>query len=127
MLKGKRRLFARLDRKLDRMVEVLIVDAFDSLQGKTPQLTGRMAANWRVAIAHPDGSFDFDLAEADIPAARQRAQELAQRARPGDVVFITNAAPYALTVEHRDKMVRLTEAEMRVRLPQLVRQVRGIR
>ena len=73
----------------------MIVDAYDRLQDKTPIDSGEMSANWRVGIAHVNDSYDFELRKGDIATAKARARVLAKRAEPGDVVFISNAAPYA--------------------------------
>ena len=122
-MKGKRELFKRLDRKMDKLVELMIVDVFDRLQSKTPVLSGRMASNWTVGIGRADGSFDFDRRKADISAARARAREVAQMARPGDTVFVTNGAPYAVPVDEKNKMLMLSEMEMKRQFPRLVRKV----
>ena len=129
-LKGRRALRRRLERKLDRMVEFLVVDVADTLIGRTPQDSGRLAANWRVGIARADDTFDFDADVTDIATARQRARTMAKRAKAGDRVLITNAGPYAGTVEfggehHRPaKMIGLTYAELPQRLREAIRRAR---
>ena len=123
MLKGKRELLARLERKMDAVVEAVVVDAFDRLQGRTPVLTGKMASNWRVGIGHADGSFSFSRDKGDVAAARAEAVAVAKRAKAGDAIFLTNAAPYAGKIDRERKLVRLTEAEMHRQFPRIVRQV----
>ena len=127
MLKGKQKFLNRVDRKLDKLVEVVVLDVFDRLQKKTPIAEGTMAANWRVLIGRADTTWDYDLTKADIGEARRRAQAAAKRAKPGDVVYIINGSPYGGLVDQRTKLVRLTHAEMHSQFPRLVRQVRRLR
>lgn len=129
-LKGRRAFRSRLTRKLDRMFEVLVVDVTDKLIDRTPQDSGRLAANWRVGIARADDSFDFDARATDVARAKERARAMAKRAKAGDTVFVTNAGPYAGRVEfggehHRPaKMVGLTSAELPQRLREAIRRAR---
>lgn len=128
-IKGLREAETLIQKRMKALVEEVVVDAFDRLVSKTPVVSGRLAANWRVGIHRIDDTYDFDLRAQDIDSAKALARSRAATADPGDTVFITNVSPYAWAAEvgykhHKaNQMVTFTGSELRQRVPELVRKV----
>ncbi len=105
-LTGRKRLIQRLTQRADKVVQRTTVLTLDRLLQLSPEESGRLKANYRVGISHPDRSVTWHAEEGDIQRARQRALRVVKQIRAGDVVFVTNNAPHARLVPKQARFVR---------------------
>ena len=105
-----------------------------ALQGqvdRSPVLSGRFKFNWRVGLGTPDDTFDTSYPDEpnsypDQAVSRERSKILGVNSLRQSV-FVTNAAPYGEFLENGGSrkaptgMTVVTAAEIRMRLPTVVR------
>ncbi len=92
-----KRFEAKTAEKMERAVRKISLDAFSEIILKTPVDTGRLRANWQVAIGSvPDGTLELNDANGTATVSKVTAETA--RMELGDVVYLANNLPYARRV-----------------------------
>jgi hypothetical protein len=100
----------------DLVVRKVALDMFTRVILRSPVLTGRFRGNWQVTIGQP-ATGTVDTEDKSGAATVSKAASGVMQAKAGDVVWLTNNLPYALTLEYGHSkqapsgMVRITVQE----------------
>jgi hypothetical protein len=89
-------LVARSKERIDQIVRVATMQLFYQVVMRSPVDTGRFRANWNFSINRPDTSTTESTDKSRGVAEAQKALNYGA----GQVVYLTNALPYAYRLEH---------------------------
>lgn len=99
--------------KMELAVRKIAMDAFAEVILMSPVDTGRFRGNWQVAIGSiPAGTLEID--DKAGTATISKAQAAAMNLQIGQVIYLINNLPYAISLEYGSSnqapggMVRLT-------------------
>lgn len=118
----------------DVVLRKIALDAYSGLLRRSPVLTGRFRANWRVAINVVDTSTSSGTSRA-APASPPDGEELAraaskiQTAKFGDTIHLSNSLPYAGRLEQGwskqapNGVLNETLRELKANISRLVREL----
>ena len=87
---------ARSKERVDQVVRIATMHLFSQVVLRSPVDTGRFRANWNFSINSPDTS---SSETTDKARGSQQAMKALQYGA-GQIVYLTNALPYARRLEH---------------------------
>ena len=87
---------ARSKERVDQVVRIATMHLFSQVVLRSPVDTGRFRANWNFSINSPDTS---SSETTDKARGTQQAMKALQYGA-GQIVYLTNALPYARRLEH---------------------------
>ena len=123
-----RRIIDKAKNKNDQLVRKLCLDMYSRLVFKSPVDTGRFRANWQVGYGAPDTTTTLETDQSGNAAVAKAEVEL--RGAGGNVVYLTNALPYAKRLEDGwskqspSGMVKLTVVELQPAITRIARELR---
>lgn len=123
-----RRIIDKAKNKNDQLVSKLCLDMYSRLVFKSPVDTGRFRANWQVGYGAPDTTITLATDLTGNAAVAKAEVEL--RGAGGNVVYLTNALPYAKRLEDGWSkqspfgMVKLTVVELQPAITRIARELR---
>lgn len=129
-LRGAERLLALYQKRADRFVRAMALEAHGRLIRRTPVRTGRARANWSVDFDTPAATTTEDTDKSGQATVARGAAKIA-RAHAGDVVYLTNALPYIGPLEKGSSkqapagMIAVTVAELQPLADQITRKQRS--
>lgn len=82
--------------KIEAVVRKATTSIFQEVIEQSPINTGRFISNWRVARGSPDTTTTESTSQSDGTEQVKKALDFAS----GDVVYLTNSLPYAISMEY---------------------------
>lgn len=85
---------------------------------RTPVLTGRARGNWNLSFDRPNFSTDVEFFDPSGELGDAKARAIAENAKAGDAIYVTNALPYIWAIDHGHSRktapayIELTQAEV---------------
>lgn len=121
------RVLLHLERRSTQLLTLLVAETDARLKMRTPVDTGRARASWAIGVGQINTAVAPDTVKGQPVAA---AEPSVPAVTIGDVVYLTNALPYARRLEYGwskqapNGMVRLTAQEAPQIIAALTAQVR---